>query len=205
MHWPDTSLKKTMQNHMDFAILQVTKLALFTTVHNLRSLTWLIPPNQHIKEWGSICKILHTDDYRTWLKEWYYYEDSLDNMPGGYNLLSFFTNSSMPQAAKMNHHLLPGSWYSTLLEQSHPIIWSQNAVSCNIILSKKCSQEGTIKSIISAQHKETLLIEMKVKEIEKKLLESLLIHGDMCWWIGKATCCWVTLKLMYRLPNPLST
>jgi len=143
------------------------------------------------------------------LKQWYYYEDSLDNMPGGYNLLnaqlSFFTDSSMPQAAKMNHHLLPGSWYSTLLEQSHPIIWPQNAVSYNIILSKKCSQEGTIKSIIAAQHEETLLMEMRVKEIEKKLLELPLIHGHMCWWIGKATCCWVTLKLMHILPNPLST
>ncbi len=139
MHWLDTSLKKTMQNHMDFTILQVTKMALFTTVHNLRSLTWLIPPNQHIKEWGSICKILCTDDYRTWLKEWYNYEDSLDNMPGGSNLLnaqlSFFTNSSMPWAAKMNHH--PGSWYNTLLQQSDPIIWPQNAVSYNIILSQR--------------------------------------------------------------------
>jgi hypothetical protein len=52
-------------------------------------------------------------------------------------------------------------------------------------VTKKGNQEGTIKSIIGAQHKETFLMEMKVKEIEKKLLELLLIHGHVCWWIGR--------------------
>ncbi len=191
-HWPDTSLKKTMENHMDFITLQVTKMALFTIVHNFRSLTWPVPPNQHIQEWGSICKIPHTDGYRTWLKELCNYEDSLDNMPGGYNLLnaqlSFFTNSSMPQPAKMNHRLLPGSWYNTLLQQSHPTIWPQNAASYNIILSQRKAVRKAL-SKASLQHSIMRPFLWEWKEIEKKLLELLLIHGHTCWWIGKATCC----------------
>jgi hypothetical protein len=101
-----------------------------------------------------------------------------------YAQLSFLTNSSTAQAANMDYLLLSGSWYNALVQRSQPILWPHNAVSKKYhTVTKKGSQEGTIKSIIARQHKETFIMEMKsetMKEIEKKLLELLLVFMDIC-------------------------